>query len=133
MTYTNIDLATVGAFQASFEIAQGLQARALEFPDPAIVNLLQWHCIEEVQFLAATPAGFDQMGGLEHAQMLRHGLPGHVEVLTQLAQSLCVVRIEQVQQLATAGIRKCLEQEVGVVHATIMEGRENMQLFTCMS
>ena len=47
--------------------------------------------------------------------MLRHALPRHVQVFAQLVECAAVVRMQQVQQLAPAGIGQGLEQYVGVV------------------
>ena len=48
--------------------------------------------------------------------MLRHALPRHLQVFAQLSLSrAAVVRMQEVQQLAPAGIGQGLEQYVGVV------------------
>jgi hypothetical protein len=46
--------------------------------------------------------------------MLRHALPGHVQVLAELTECLTVVRVQLVEQLAAAGIGQGPEQCVGV-------------------
>src|SRR6185369_4538368 len=100
--------------QSSFQICQRLQARPFELGDPALVDRLQRHRVEEVQFLAAAPDGSDEIRRLQQIQMLRHALARHVQVVAQLVERAAVVRVQQVQQFAPAGIGEGLEQQIGV-------------------
>jgi hypothetical protein len=68
-----------------------------------------------VQLFAAASHGGDQVSRLEQVQVLRHALPRHFQVFAQLVERAAVVRVQQVQQLASAGIGQGLEQQVGVV------------------
>ena len=47
--------------------------------------------------------------------MLRYTLTRHIQVLAQLVERAAVVRMQQVEELAPAGISQGLEQQVGVV------------------
>jgi hypothetical protein len=96
---------------------QRLDARFLELGDPALVDRLKWHRVEEMQLFAATSDGDHQVRGLEQGQVLCDSLAGHVEVLAQVVQGAAVVRVQQIQQLAPAGIGQRLEQEIGVLDA----------------
>src|SRR4029077_2328294 len=104
----------MGFLQSSFEIRECLEARFFELGNPALVDLLQRYWIEEVQLFTAAPYGGDQVRRLEQAEVLRHALPCHVQVFTQLVERAAVVRMQQVQQLAPARIGQGLEQYVGV-------------------
>ncbi len=65
--------------------------------------------------------------------MLRDGLTRHVEVLAQITEGLTVMGIEEVEELAPAGVRQRFEQQVGVVHPRIRGRENNRQVNTCMS
>ena len=67
-----------------------------------------------MQLFAAAAHGGDQVRRLEHVQVLRHALPRHVEVLAEVVERAAVVRVQQVEQLAPAGIGQGLEEQVGV-------------------
>src|SRR5690348_3594453 len=97
-TYTNVDL-LIGFLQSSFEIVERLEAPLFELGNPALVDLLERHRIEEMQLFAAAPHRRDEVRLLEHGEVLRHALPGHVEVLAELVQGLAIVRVEQIEQL----------------------------------
>ena len=127
MTYTKVDLA-IGLLQSPLEVGERLEARFLELGDPALVDLLQGHRVEEVQLLAAAPHGGDQVSRLQQFEVLRHALPRHVQVFAQLVERAAVVRMQQIQQLAPAGIGQRLEQQIGV---TAVLGHR--QAFTCMN
>src|SRR5580700_10227713 len=105
----------MGFLQSSFQIRERLEARLFELGNPALVNFLQRYRIEEVQLFAAAPHGGDQVRRLQQIEVLRHALPRHVQVFAQLVECAAVVRMQQVQELAPAGIGEGLEQHVGVV------------------
>src|SRR5262249_49138043 len=113
----------MGLLQSSFQIVESLQARLFELGNPAFVDLLQRNGIEEVQLFATAPHGGDQVRGLQYVQVLRHTLPCHVQVLAQVVERAAVVRVQQVQQLAPAGIGQRLEQQVVIVGALRHEHR----------
>src|SRR3954462_13213074 len=78
-------------FQTAFQIAQGLEARPLELANPAVVDFLQRHWVQEMQLLPAAPLHGDQVCRFEHGKVLCDSLPRHVQVLTELAQCLTIV------------------------------------------
>ena len=92
-----------------FQIAQGLQAMALVLADPALVDVVEGDGVEVVQLFAAVPDDGDEVGVLEQVEMLGHGLAGHVEVRAEAGQRLPAALVEQVEQLATAGIGERFE------------------------
>src|SRR5262249_39723001 len=116
------DLAIFASFEAVFEGVKRLQARFFEFGDPALVDLLQRHWIEKVQLFAAPPYGGDQVRRFEHVQVLRHTLARDVQVLAQVVEPAAVVGVQQIQELAPAGIGKRLEQQVGI--GTLYHGQQ---------
>ncbi len=97
-----------------FQIRKRLEVRLFELGNPALVDLLQRYRIEEVQLFAAAPPGGDQVCRLQQLEVLRHALPRHIQVFAKLVEVAPVVRVQQVQELASAGISQGLEQRVGV-------------------
>ena len=57
------------------------QTLSFEFPDPALVDVLQRHWIEVVKLFPSAPDRDDKVGGFEYAEVLSDRLPRHVEVL----------------------------------------------------
>lgn len=108
------------------EVAEGLQAVALIFADPALVDFVDGDGVEVVKFFTAMPDSGDEVGVLEEVEVLGHGLAGHVEVLAEGGEGLAVVLMQQVEQLAAAGIGQGLEN---VVH----DESNNRQPNSCMS
>src|SRR5260221_443572 len=78
-----------------------------------------------MQLFAAAPDGGDQVRRLEHAEVLGHSLPRHVQVLAQLVERLTVVRVQKVEELAPAGVGQRPEEKIRVA--------AHMQVYTCMS
>src|SRR5260363_59657 len=107
-------LSVIAILQSLLQFAERGQLGALEFPDPALADLVDRHWIEEMQLLAAVPECRDQVGGLENRQMLGHGLPRHCEAVAELGQGLAVARMEPVEQCTPRGVRQRLED---LVHA----------------
>ena len=103
--------------QTAFQVAQRLEARPLELANPAVVDFLQRHRVEEVQLLAPTPLHRYQIRRFEHGKVLGHTLPGHVQVLTELAQRLAVVGVQTVHELPPPRVGQCLEQQICVAHS----------------
>lgn len=91
-------------FETLFQITQRLKAMAFVFANPTVVDLLQRHWIEEMQFLASAPDRGDEVRLFEENQVLGHRLPGHLQMLTQLRQRLTIVRVQLIQQLAATRI-----------------------------
>ena len=91
-------------FETLFQIAQRLKAMAFIFANPALGDLVNRHWIEVMQLLAPAPDDGDQVRLFEENQVLRHRLPRHLQMLTQLRQRLSVVRVQLIQQLAAARI-----------------------------
>ena len=112
-------------FQAVFQIAQCLQMLMLVFAEPAFRDFMDWNGVKVMKLLPSMPDGGDQIGRFQDREMLGNGLPGHVEVPAQFAESLPVFFAQIVQQFSTAGIRQRFEH---LVHA-----QEDMQPKGCMS
>lgn len=94
------------------EVAERLQAVPLVLADPALVDFVDGDGVEVVELFAAVPDGGDEVGVLEEVQVLGHGLTGHVEVLAEGGEGLAVVLMQQVEQLAAAGIGQGFENGV---------------------
>ncbi|BBU29720.1 hypothetical protein BTHE68_34540 [Burkholderia sp. THE68] len=58
--------------------------------------------------------------------MLRHGLARHAKAVAQIAERLAILRVQPVEQLPAARVRKRAKNRI-VIHERIM------QLFGCMS
>ena len=93
-----------GVFEMLLEVAESLQAVALVLADPALVDFVDGDGVEEVELFPAVPDGGDEVGVLEEVEVLCHRLAGHVEVLAEGGEGLAVVLMQQVEQLAAAGI-----------------------------
>jgi hypothetical protein len=63
----------------------------------------------------ATPHGGDQIGCLQLIVMLRYPLPRHGHVFAQFVECAPVMGVQQVKQLAPAGICQSFEKRVCVV------------------
>ena len=96
--------------------------------NPAVGNLMQRNGIQVVQLEPSTPHAADQVGRLEHREVLAHRLACHFEVLAQLTERLAVVLAKPIQQQPPAGIRQCSKDLIHLIvrHQTIM------QVFTCI-
>ena len=68
-----------------------------------------------MELLPATADGGDEVGRLEHGQVLAHGLPGHVQSRAELAQRLAVPLVEAVEQEPPARIGQRPEGSVHLV------------------
>lgn len=94
------------------QVAERLQVVAFVFADPALVDFVDGDGVEEMELLAAVPDRGDEVGLLEEVEMLRHGLAGHIEVLAERGEGLAVVLVQEVEQLATAGIGQGFENVI---------------------
>src|SRR6266498_5885616 len=110
-----------GFFETLFQIAQRLKTMAFVFGNPALGDLVNRHWIEIMQLLAPAPDDDDKVCRLQQEEMLRHRLPRHVEVFTQLAERLPVALVQLVEQLSAAFVRQGLEHGIhlGSHYATI--------------
>src|SRR5512132_631499 len=115
------------SFEPDLEIAQRMKTLVLEFPDPAVVNLVNGHRVEVVELFAPPPHRGDQIRVFEHAKMLGDGLPRHLEVLAQFAERQAALRMQAIEQLPAAWICQRLEHLVDSLHLYIM------QVNACMS
>jgi hypothetical protein len=96
--------------------------------NPAVGNLMQRNGIQVVQLEPSSSHAADEIGRLEHREVLAHRLARHFEVLAQLPERLPVVLAQPVEQQPTAGVGQRLEHQVQRVirHSTIM------QVITCL-
>ncbi len=83
--------------------------------DPPVVDQPDRHRVQEVQLLPARPAGDDEAGVLEHAQVLHDAEAGHLELGLELRERAAVALEEPVEQMAPGRVGKRLEDLV-VVH-----------------
>jgi len=100
-----------------FQVAQCPEAWLFEFADPALVNFLKRHRVEEVQLLAAAPVHDDEVCPFEQREVLGDALPRHGQMLAKLAQGLAVMGVQPVQELPAPWIGQRLEQQISVGHA----------------
>lgn len=94
------------------EVAESLQTVTLVLADPALVDFVNGDGVEEVELFPTVPDGGDEVGVLKEIEVLGHGLAGHVEVLAEGGEGLAVVLMQQVQQLAAAGIGQGFENGI---------------------
>ncbi len=62
-----------------------------------------------MQLLAPAPDDDDEIRRFQQQEMLRHRLPGHVEVFTQFAERLPVVLVQLIEQFPTTFVSQCFE------------------------
>lgn len=94
------------------EVAEGLQPVPFVFADPALVDFVDGDGVEVVELFATVPDGGDEVGVLEEIEVLGHGLAAHIEMLAERGERLAVVLVQQVEQLAAAGIGQSFENIV---------------------
>jgi hypothetical protein len=99
-------------FEVFLQIAEDLEARALKFADPALVNLMERDGIEVMQFLATMPDSGDEVGLFKDHEVLGDGLAGHVEVFAEIAESAAIVPVEDIEQLSPTGVGERFEHRV---------------------
>lgn len=83
--------------------------------DPAFVDMLDRNCIEVIPALSTAPFDDDEVGLLQHAQVLHDG--GAIEVWQQFGKGTrCSwAGLECIKDLAAGFVRQCLEYLV-VIH-----------------
>ena len=101
-----------GGLQCRLEIRQGLCPRPVVGMDPAVGDVVDRRRVQVVQPLPSLADGRDQVGGLEHIEVLGHGLAGHAHVEAELAQAETVVVVQPVEQHAAAGVAQGPEHGV---------------------
>ena len=90
--------------------------------DPALGDVVDGRRVEVVQLLPAAADGRDEVGRLQHGEVLAHRLAGHVQPRAQLAQRLAVALVEAVEQDPAARVGQRLEHVVSA----------NRQPFGCL-
>ena len=83
--------------------------------DPPVVDEPDRHRVQEVQLLPALPAGDDEPGVLEHAEVLHDAEAGHLELGLELRERAAVALEEPVEEMAPGRVGERLEDLV-VVH-----------------
>jgi hypothetical protein len=114
-------------FEILLQGAQRLERRAFELMDPALVDFVNRHGIEVVQFLAAAPDGGDEVGVFEDVEMFGHSLAGHVEVRAQPGERPPVVPMQEIEEFAATGVAEGFEH---VVHDA---GNIRNQMVACQA
>jgi len=74
-----------------------MQSGMLEFADPAFGDFVDGYRVDEVKsFSAFAPPG-DKIRLLQNSQMFRHGLPGHIQPITEFTQGLSVLLAQPIE------------------------------------
>src|SRR5882724_9522975 len=102
------------SFEFVLQIVQQAEPLTFEFPHPPLVDLVERHGVDEMQLFPATPDRAHQIGRLQYLEVLRGGLPGHVEVFAKLAEGLPVVLTKKIKQLSACRVAQRFEDLVGV-------------------
>jgi hypothetical protein len=72
------------------------------------------HGVDEMQLVPATPNRAHKIGRLQYPEVLRGGLPGHVQVFAKLAERLPVHFTKKVKQLSACRVAQRFENLVSV-------------------
>src|SRR6516165_3430283 len=75
-----------------------LQSVTLELGDPPLMDFVNRHGIEVMQFLTALSYRDNKIGLFEQDKVLGHCLPCHVQVFAQRPQSLPVVGVKLAEE-----------------------------------
>ena len=105
----------MGFLQSLFQIRKRPEARLFELGDPPFIDFLERNWIEEVEFLPAIPHRGDQVRSHQQVKVLRYTLPCHIQVFAQLIERAAIVFMQQIQQLAPAGVGQSLEEHIWVM------------------
>ena len=105
-----------GVLQCSLEIGERVDAVPLVAGDPALGDLVDGRRVEVVQLLPPAAYGRDEVGRLQHREVLAHRLARHVQPRAQLAQGLAVALVETVEQDPPARVSERPEHVVVGVH-----------------
>src|SRR5438067_12101646 len=98
--------------EGAFEVAERGDARLFVFANPAPRDLVDRSGVEIVQLLPPAPHGDDEVRRLEHRKVLGDGLPGHGQVLTELAEGLPIARAQSIEEQPPARVGERFEDEV---------------------
>jgi hypothetical protein len=79
------------------------------------VDQADGHRVEEVQLLPTRATGDDELGVLEHLQVLHDPEPRHLEGRLQLGQRLAVTDQEPIEKPSARAVRQRLENRVVVL------------------
>ena len=103
--------------RAALEVVTQVNHRAGErlgvLADPAIGDLADRDRVEEVLLGATDPFGGDQVGGLQHGEVLHHAEPGHLrKAVAQRLHRLAVVFEQRVEDRPSGRVGQRLEHLV---------------------
>src|SRR3984893_18226009 len=102
------------SFELFLQIVQQAEPLTFELPHPPLVDLVQRHGIDEMQLLPTTLDRAHQIGPLQDPEVLRRGLPGHVQVFAKLAERLPVLLTQKVKQPSACRVAQRLQNMVSV-------------------
>jgi hypothetical protein len=102
------------SFEFLLQIVQQAEPLMFEFPHPPFVDLVERHGVDEMQLFPTTPNRAHQIGRLQYPEVLRGGLPGHVQVFAKLAERLPVLLTKKVKQLSACRVAQRFEDPVSV-------------------
>jgi hypothetical protein len=102
------------SFEFLLQIVQQAEPLMFEFPHPPFVDLVERHGVDEMQLFPTTPNRAHQIGRLQYPEVLRGGLPGHVQVFAKLAERLPVLLTKKVKQLSACRVAQRFENLVSV-------------------
>lgn len=103
----------LSSFQVVFEPGEQFDSFMCVGRNPAIVDFLEWGSVQVVPAISAFPSNNDQAGTFKHLHVLHHS--ASVErIFKMIAQFAGRTRsaLEQIQNLATSRIRKCLKDQI---------------------
>src|SRR3984893_10391671 len=127
------------SFEFLLQIVQQAEPLMFEFPHPPFVDLVERHRVDEMQLFPTTPNCAHQIGRLQYLEVLRGGLPGHVQLFAKLAERLPVPLTKKVKQFSACRVSQRLKNLVSV-HRSHSYARTlcrylpacQAQVFTCM-
>jgi hypothetical protein len=83
---TKFGLSIAVSLKLPFEVAEEAQTLALEFFDPALVDLVNRNGIDEVKLRPSASDSAHQISALQQIEVLGRRLPDHVQLLAELTQ-----------------------------------------------
>src|SRR5262245_15707572 len=100
--------------QGGLERGQRLRVLPVVVVDPAVGDVVDRGCVQVVQLPPALADRGDQLGPLEHREVLGHRLPHHGEAGAQLGEGLAVPGVQAVEQLTARRVGQRLEHSIRV-------------------
>jgi hypothetical protein len=88
----------VGSLRRLLDLAQDIEPVPLVFFNPPGVDFVNRDWVEVVQLFASPADGGHQVGAFEPLEVLRDGLPAHVEAFTELPERQPAVRVKAIEQ-----------------------------------